>query len=256
MKSAGSSISDGGFSVAESTIIDPERNIIDAHTIKLLNNSNDKTFKKEFISHSLLNNANPSVVLNPGHAVEADKIVFLTGFLLGTWEGYPIVEFTANANGLVISCTLNNHGLSTGDTIDVEFRNSTYSAFNNSYTVTVTSNSTFTFDTPSALDQNNPVLNEVLEITSLGANWEYAVKVESAVLSDPNQILSTAAHSITVVKDNIPPGHTWQISPTVNNVTKELSFVSSVSTNGSLEYRGSGIRWCAKIDIVYTERSY
>ena len=248
--------SDGGFSVAESTIIDSERNIIDAHTIKVLNNSNNKTFKKEFISHSILTDSNPSVTLDPGHPVEADRIVFVSGFLLGTWEGYPIVEFTANANGLVVSCTLDNHGLTTGDIITVEFKNATYSAFNNSYTITVTSNSTFTFDTPSALDQNNPVLNEVLEITNLGSNWEYAVKVESAVLSDSSNILSTAAHAITIVKDNIPPGQTWTISPTVNNVTKQFTFLSAVSTNGSLQYRGSGIRWSGRIDIVYSERSY
>lgn len=252
--------SEGGFSIAESTIIDPQRNIIDAHTIKLLNNSNDKTFKKEFISHSTLTDTNPSVVLDPGHAVEANRIVFMTGFLLGTWEGYPIVEFTANANSTNLNCTLDNHGLSTGDVINIIFDNTGFSAFNTNYTVTVVSSSLFTITTTSPLDLNNPVLNEIFEIQQLNSNdilnWEYAVKVESAVLSDSNNILTTAAHAVTIVKDNTPPGQEWTISPTVNNVTKELSFISAVSTNGSLEKRGSGIRWCAKVDIVYTERSY
>lgn len=252
--------SEGGFSVAEETIIDPQRNIIDVHTIKVLNNSNDKTFKKEFISHSTLTDSNPSVVLDPGHSVEADRIVFMTGFLLGTWEGFPIVDFTVNANSTNVVCALTNHGLTTGDSIAVVFDNSSYTAYDTTYTVTVVDDDNFTIQTASPLDQNNPVLNEIFEITAVNSNdwgnWEYAVKIESAVLSDTNQVLSTAAHAVTIVKDNTPPGQVWTVSPTVNNVTYELSFLSAVATNGTLEKRGSGIRWCAKVDIVYTERSY
>ena len=37
--------SEGGFSVAEATIIDENRNIIDANTVKVLDSTNDKTFK-------------------------------------------------------------------------------------------------------------------------------------------------------------------------------------------------------------------
>jgi|TARA_B100000073_G_scaffold98267_1_gene78112 hypothetical protein len=252
--------SEGGFSIAESTIIDPQRNIIDVHTVKVLNNSNDKTFKKEFISHSTLTDSNPSVVLDPGHAVEPDRIVFMTGFLLGTWEGFPITDFTVNANSTNVVCSLTNHGLTTGDSIDIEFNNAAYSAFNLAYTVTVVDEDNFTITTASPLDPNNPILNEFFEITTLNTNaignWEYAVKIESAVLSDATTTLSTAAHAVTVVKDNVPPGQTWTISPTVNNVTNELSFLSAVSTNGTLQKRGSGIRWCAKVEIVYSERSY
>jgi hypothetical protein len=248
--------SEGGFSIDEAPIIDPDRNLIDVHSLKVQSNANNKTFKKEYIAHSLLNNTNPSVVMDPGHEVDADRIVFVTGFLLGTWEGYPIVELTSNANSVIVSCTLNGHGLATGDSIDVEFNNATYSSFNGTYTVTVTSSSAFTFETATPLDANNPVLNEILEITSLGDTWEYAVKIESAVLSDGTQTLTTAAHSVTIVKDNVPPGQVWSVSPTVNNVTKEFSFLSSVSTNGTLEKRSGGIRWCAKVEIVYTERSY
>ena len=248
--------SEGGFSINEAPIIDPDRNLIDVHTLKVQSNVNSKTFKKEYISHSLLTNSNPSVVMDPGHEVDANRIVFVTGFLLGTWEGYPIVEFTANANSVIVSCTLNNHGLTSGDSIVIEFNNATYSPLNGTYTVTVTNTSTFTFETATPLDANNPVLNETLEITNLGGNWEYAVKIESAVLSDASQILTTAAHSITIVKDNLPAGHTWSVSPTVNNTTKELSFLTSVASNGSLELRGSGVRWSARVDIVYSERSY
>lgn len=248
--------SDGGFSVAESTIIDPQRNVIDVNTIKVLNNSNDKTFKKEYISHAELNNTNPSVVMTPGHVVEADRIVFLTGFFLGSWEGYPIVEWTANANSPILSGTLSNHGFTTGDNIAIELTNPAYSAANGTYPVTVTGVSTFTVELAAALDQNNPILNETYEITNLGSNWEYAVKIESAVLSDPSNVLTAAASSITVVKDNVPLGHSWSITPDVNNTTKELSFATSVSTNGSLELRGTGIKWAGKIEIVYTQRGY
>lgn len=252
--------SEGGFSIAESTIIDPQRNIIDVHTIKVLNNANDKTFKKEFISHSTLTDSNPSVVLDPGHSVESDRIIFMTGFLLGTWEGYPIVDFTANANSTNVSCSLSNHGLVDGDTISIVFDNASYTAFDTSYTVTVTDDNNFTITTATPLDINNPVLSEIFEIETLNSNdignWEYAVKIESAVLSNDVQTLTTAAHSVTIVKDNVPPGQVWTVSPTVNNVTKELSFLSSVATNGTLEKRAGGIRWCAKVEIVYTERSY
>ena len=41
--------SDGGFSVSDETIIDPTRNIIDANSVKVLDISNSRTFKKEFI---------------------------------------------------------------------------------------------------------------------------------------------------------------------------------------------------------------
>jgi len=116
--------------------------------------------------------------------------------------------------------------------------------------------STFTVELPAALDQNNPILNETYEITSLGSNWEYAIKIESAILSDSNNILTAAATSNTVVKDNVPLGHVWSIAPDVNNTTKELSFATAVSTNGSLELRGTGIKWSGKIEIVYTQRGY
>lgn len=248
--------SEGGFSIDEAPIIDPDRNLIDVHSLKVQSNANNKTFKKEYISHSLLNNSNPSVVMDPGHEVDADRIVFVTGFLLGTWEGYPIAELTSNANSVIVTCTLNGHGLTTGDSITVEFNNATYSSFNGTYTVTVTNSSVFTFETATALDANNPVLNETLEITNLGSNWEYAVKIESAVLSDSAHSLTTAAHAVTVVKDNLPAGHSWSVSPTVNNTTKQFSFLTSVASNGSLELRGSGVRWSARVDIVYTERSY
>ena len=82
--------SEGGFSVAEATIIDENRNVIDAHSVKVLDNANNKTFKKDYIVHGTLTDSVTSVEMTPTHAVESDRIVFVNGFFLGTWNGYPI----------------------------------------------------------------------------------------------------------------------------------------------------------------------
>jgi len=247
--------SEGGFSVAEATIIDENRNIIDAHTVKVLDNTNDKTFKKEYIVHGSLSNTVTSLEMEPGHAIEVNRIVFLTGFLLGTWVGYPVVTYSANANSTTVQCTLQDHGLADNDLISVEFI-APYDTFNGNYNVTIVNENSFTFETSTPLDINLPVLEQSLEVTSYSATWEYAVKIESAVLSDGNNDLSLAAISKSVVKDNIPPGHTWDIIPVVNNTTKEVTFSPSVSTTSDIELRGNGIRWSGKVEIVYTERNY
>lgn len=247
--------SEGGFSVAEATIIDENRNIIDAHTIKILDNSNDKTFKKDYIIHGTLNDIDTSIEMTPTYQVEPDKIVFLSAFLLGTWEGYPIAVFNANANSVTVTCQLDNHGLSDGQLISVQFKDP-YTSFNNNYNVVVVNSNTFRFDTNTPLDVNLPVLLQELEVVSYSSIWEYAIKIESAVLSNSNNTLSLAAVSKTIVKDNIPPGHTWEVNPIVNDTTKILTFTPSVSSNTSLEERGNGIRWSGKVEIIYTERSY
>ena len=247
--------SEGGFSVKEATIIDENRNIIDAHTVKVLDNSNNKTFKKEYIIHGLLNNATTSLEMIPTSAVESNRIVFLTGYLLGTWKGYPIAVYTANANSTTVTCTLANHGLTTGNLISVVFK-APYTAFNNNYNVTVTNANTFRFTTATPLDINNPVLQQELEVSSYSLNWEYAIKIESSILSDSSNNLTISSNLNTIIKDNIPPGQTWAVVPVANNTTKTLTFSPSVATNSSLELRGSGIRWSGKVEIVYTERNY
>lgn len=247
--------SDGGFSVADETIIDPTRNIIDANSVKVLDNSNDKTYKKEFIVHGSLDNGNVSLEMTPTHTVESDRIVFVSGFMLGTWKGYPVAVFTANANSAEINCTLSNHGLTTADVISVEFA-APYTGSNGNYAVTVVDDDEFTFTVGAPLDANNPVLAQSVEITSYGLNWEFAVRIESAVLSDSNTDLSLAAVSKDIVKDNVPPGHIWDINPIVNNTTKIVTFTPSVTTATDLELRGNGIRWSGKVELVYTERNY
>jgi len=247
--------SEGGFSVAEATIIDESRNIIDANSVKVLDSTNTKTFKKEYIIHGSLDNITSSLEMEPGHLVEADKIVFVTGFFLGSWTGYPVVVYNSNANSTTVQCTLQNHGLSDTDLISVEFA-APYTAYNNNYNVTVTGINTFTFDTVSPLDTNFPVLLQNLEVTSYGLNWEFATKIESAVLSDSTNVLTLSASNVIIVKDNVPPGHDWNIIPVVNNTTKEITFQPSISTTSDIELRGNGIRWSGKIDIVYSDRNY
>ena len=114
---------------------------------------------------------------------------------------------------------------------------------------------TFTFDTNNPLNVNNPIVGAFMEITSYPLNWEQAVKIESAVLSDTLQQLTIAAQSKTVVKDSTPPGQTWNIDAIINNTTKVLTFTPSVTGN-KLQLRGNGIRWSGKVEIVFTERNY
>jgi len=104
-------------------------------------------------------------------------------------------------------------------------------------------------------DELNPTLGTV-EFTNYGSKWEYAIKIETAVLTDdlPDQTLSIAAVSSTIVRDNVPPGHEWSLVPSVNQTTKDFSFQASVTTNGTLQSIGTGIRWVGNVSVVVTER--
>ena len=247
--------SEGGFSVKEETIIDENRHIIDAASVKVQDGTNTRTFKKEYIVHASLSDVTKSAEMIPTHTVGADRIVFVTGFMLGTWKGYPVASYNVGANDTTVTVSLANHGLSQGDSIDIEFQ-SPYLTSNGSFTVaSVVDLNTFTFETVTALNVNNPIIGEFLEITSYPLNWEQAIKIESAVLSDTLQQLTIAAQSKTVVKDSTPPGQTWDINAIINNTTKVLTFTPSVIGN-QLQLRGNGIRWSGKVEIVFTERNY
>ncbi len=247
--------SEGGFSISEATIIDENRHIIDAASVKVLDNANTRTFKKEYVVHGSLDDATTSVEMTPTHTVAADRIVFVTGFMLGTWKGYPVATYNVGANDTTVTCTLAEHGLSQGDSIDIEFQ-SPYIASNGTFTVAdVTDLNTFTFDTATPLNVNNAIVGAFLEVTSYSLNWEQAIKIESAVLSDTLQQLTIAAQNKTIVKDSTPPGQTWDINAIINNTTKVLTFTPSV-TAAKLQYRGNGVRWSGKVEIVYTERNY
>ena len=198
--------SEGGFSVKEATIIDENRHVIDAASVKVQDGANTRTFKKEYIVHASLNDATTSAEMTPTHTVGADRIVFVTGFMLGTWKGYPVASYSVGANDPTVTVTLANHGLSQGDSITIEFQ-SPYLSSNGTFTVaSVVDLNTFTFTTTNPLNVNNPIVGAFLEVTSYPLNWEQAIKIESAVLSDTLQQLTIAAQSKTVVKDSTPPG--------------------------------------------------
>jgi len=246
--------SEGGFSVKEATIIDANRDIIDANSVKVTNVLNTTAFKKEYVAFATLNDTVGSTSFNPAHVIDRNKVAFITTFAIGTWEGYPIGLYVINANESIVTVSLADHGLTTGDSITASF-DTAGSAANGSYQVVVVDADNFTFDVGTPVDAANPTLGDV-EFTSYGNKWEYAIKIESAVLTDDvaDQTLSIAAISSTIVRDNVPPGHTWTLVPSVNQTTKEFSFQATVSSNGTLESVGTGVRWVGNVVAVVTER--
>lgn len=246
--------SEGGFSVKEATIINADRDIIDANSVKVTNVLNTTAFKKEYVAFATLNNAVGSTSFVPAHVIDRNKVAFISTFAIATWDGYPIGEYTINANESIVSISLDGHGLTTGDSISAIF-DSSGSAANGSYQVVVVDVDNFTFDIGTPIDAVNPTLGTV-EFTNYGRKWEYAIKIESAVITDDvaDQTLSIAAISSNIVRDNVPPGHTWSLVPSVNQTTKEFSFQATVSSNGTLESVGTGVRWVGNVMAVVTER--
>ena len=246
--------SEGGFSVKEATIIDPNRDIIDANSVKVTNVLNTSAFKKEFVAFATLDDVTSSASLDPAHVIARNKVAFTNVFAIATWDGYPIGLYVINANESIVSISLSDHGLSTGDSITVAFDASASSA-NGSYQVVVVDSDNFTFDIGTPINASDPTLGNA-EFTNYGRKWEYAIKLETAILTDDvaDQTLSIAAVSSTIVRDNVPPGHTWTLVPGVNQTTKEFSFQASVSSNGTLESIGTGVRWVGNVSAVVTER--
>ena len=246
--------SEGGFSVRESTIIDPNRDIIDANSVKVTNVLNATAFKKEFVGFATLNDTTSSASLEPAHVIARNKVAFSNVFAIATWDGYPIGLYVINANESIVSISLSDHGLTTGDSIVASFDSSGSSA-NGTYQVVVVDSDNFTFDITTPINSSDPTTGTV-EFTNYGRKWETAIKIETAILTDDvaDQTLSIAAVSATIVRDNVPPGHTWTLTPSVNQTTKEFSFQASVSSNGTLESLGTGIRWVGNVTAVVTER--
>ena len=246
--------SEGGFSVRESTIIDPERNIVDSNSIKIINLLNDSAFKKEFISFATLDNSGTSKFLEPAHTLDRNKIAFINVSAIATWEGYPIGEYVINANESIVTITLSNHGLQTDDNVDISFDNNAI-ALNGTYPIVYVNNNVFTVDTQIVLNVASPTLGTA-QFTNYGIKWDYAVEIKSVIYTDDqaDQTLTAGAISKTIIKDNVPPGHQWEIEPNVNNVSKEFSFQASVSSNGTLENFGTGVRWAGNINIITSDR--
>lgn len=246
--------SEGGFSVKEATIIDANRDVIDINSVKLTNVLNTTAFKKEYVAFATINDSVGSTSLDPSQLIERNKVSFSSVFAIATWDGYPIGLYTINANESIVSISLPDHGLTTGDTINASFDVSASSA-NGSYPIVVVNGDNFTFDIGTPVSVTDPTLGDV-EFINYGRKWELALKIDTAILTDniTDQTLSIAAVSSTIVRDNVPPGHTWTLVPSVNQTTKEFSFQATVSSNGTLESIGTGVRWVGNISIVLTER--
>ena len=246
--------SDAGFAVAEDTIIDPSRNVVAANSVEVVNSSFTTSYKKEFISYNTANNTSSTVSLDDFQSIVSNRICFSSANAILTWKGYPIGSYTVNANESLVTVTLTGHGLSAGNSIDIIF-DQAFSAQDGTYTVVeILSPSIFTFDTGVVFDAINPVVNSSLEISSYGNTWEYSVKLETTILSDAANNLSISGIAKTVTKENIPPGHSWNIVPQVNNSNKTFGYQVAISSNGTLENYSDGVKATAHVSNVLAVR--
>jgi hypothetical protein len=246
--------SEGGFSVSEESIIDPDRNILKANSVEVVNNTFADATKKEFITYNTATNSSPTVNLNPFFPVGTSSIVFSKANVLITWKGYPIAQYNVNANSPIATITLDNHRLSQGNSISLIFDNDG-SVADGTYTVTsVINNSTFTVNTGIVFNPSQSIVNGTVEITSYGLYWEYSAEVVTTCLSDENNNLTLAGVSKTVLKDDVPVGHTWNVVPTANNTEKTFGYQVEINTNGDLEFRSAGVECAAFITNVSSTR--
>jgi hypothetical protein len=246
--------SEGGFSVSEESIIDPDRNILKANSVEVVNNTFANAFKKEFITFNTATDTITTVNLDPFADIAADSISFSRANILLTWKGYPIGQYNVNVNSPIASILLDNHGLSQGDTITLAF-DPEGSANNGTYTVSsVINDSNFTVNTGVVFNPSQSIVNGTVEITSYGLYWEYSVDVTTTFLSDTSNNLTISGVSKTILKDNIPVGHNWQVTPVVNNIQKTFGYQVDISTNGTLENQSGGVECVAFITNVTTTR--
>lgn len=246
--------SDGGFSVAEETIIDPQRNVLKANSIEVVNNSFFDASKKEFITFNTANDVSTTVNLNNFTTVNTSEIIFSKASIVLSWKGYSIAQYNVNANSSIARITLDGHGLSIGDSVTLSF-DQQGSGSNGTYTVTnVINDVVFDVDTGIVFNPIESIVNGNVELENYGLYWEYSIEITTTCLSNSTNILSLAGISTTILKDNIPPGHTWEVYPTINNVTKQFGYQVNISSNGTLENHSSGVDCVGFITNVITGR--
>lgn len=233
--------SEGGFSVSEESIIDPDRNILKVNSIEVINNSFSDATKKEFITFNKANDAGSTVNLNNFITVGANQIVFSKASILLTWKGYPTAQYNVNINESVARIFLDNHGLEVGDSVTLAF-DAAGQANDGTYTISnVIDISTFEVDTGSVFDPFNAIIGGIVELQNFGLYWEYSAEITTTCLSDSSNNLSIAGVSKTVLKDNVPVGHVWNINPVINNVAKTFGYQVEITTNASLEFQSTGV---------------
>lgn len=246
--------SDAGFAVAEDTIIDASRNVVAANSIEVVNSSFTTSYKKEFITYNTANDTSSTISLDNFESIASNRICFSSANALLTWKGYPIGSYTVNANESLVTVTLSGHGLAAGNSIDIIF-DETFSAQDGTYTIVeVLSPSIFTFDTGVVFDPINPVVNSTLEISSYGDTWEYSIKLETTILSDAANNLTLSGIAKTITKENIPPGHSWNVIPQVNNSNQTFGYQVAISSNGTLENYSDGVKATAHVSNVLAVR--
>lgn len=242
--------SEGGFSVAEESIIDEERNILKANSVQVVNSLFANADKQEFISFNRANDTNTTVNLEDFTDVAASTVLFSHSNVILTWKGYVIAQYSANAASSIATISLNNHGFEQGDSITIAF-DASGSGSDGTYTVSeVVDDSVFRVDTGIVFDPAQSIIGGTLEITSLGLYWEYSTEISTTCLSDSSNNLTLAGISKTILKDNVPLGQEWIISPTVNNTEKTFGYQVQITSNGTLENQGAGVECVAFITNV------
>lgn len=233
--------SEGGFSVSEEPIIDVDRNVLKANSVQVVNNTFADAIKTEFISFNKANDTTTSVTLEPLESVAANTIVFSKSDIVLSWKGYVVAQYSANASDNTAIITLTNHGLSEGDSVTLIF-DAQGSLNDGTYTVTsVQDENVVLVDCANIFDNVSPIVNGTVEYTQYGLYWELSAEVSTTCLSDASQTLILAGVSKTILKDNIPLGHTWDIEPFINNTTKEFGYQITITSNGSIELQSDGV---------------
>jgi hypothetical protein len=246
--------SEGGFSVSEESIIDPDRNILKANSVEVVNNTFSDAVKKEFISFGKATNLTSTVNLENFSTLSANQIVFSKANILLSWKGYSIAQYNVNANSSVARILLDNHGLSQGDSVTLFF-DASGQANNGTYTVTnVVSNSIIDVETNIIFNPSQSIVNGSVELRNYGLYWEYSLEIITTCLSDSSNNLTLAGVSKTVLKDNVPVGHVWSVYPIVNNTQKTFGYQVDISTNGSLEDYSTGVECVGFVSNVFSDR--
>lgn len=246
--------SEGGFSVSEETIIDPDRNILKANSVEVVNNIFADAYKKEFISFAKANNTSSTVNLEEFSTLAANEIVFSRANVLLTWKGYVTSQYNVNVNSSIARIFLDNHGLEEGDSITLFF-DTQGQANNGTYTVTtVVTNSVIDVETGTIFNPSQSIVNGTVELRNYGQYWEYSAEIITTCLSDSTNNLTLAGVVKTVLKDNVPVGHTWNVEPIVNNTQKTFGYQVEISTNGSLEDYSTGVECVGFVTNVSSVR--
>lgn len=233
--------SEGGFSVSEESIIDPDRNVIKANSVEVVNNIFASANKKEFITFNKADDSGSSVNLDNLTVLPANKIVFSKANVLLTWKGYPTAQYNVDANSSVARIFLDGHGLSQGDSVTLSFDTQGQGSDGTFSVTTIVNSSVFEVDTGTIFNPIASIVGGIVELQNYGLYWEYSVEITTSCVSDHANNLTLAGVSKTVLKDNVPVGHSWSVNPSIDNVQKTFGYQVAITANASLEFQSTGV---------------